>query len=43
MFVKDPSFSVCVAAGRKKISVGIASGSSSPDSTSGLSYQKEAD
>ncbi len=43
MFVNEPSFSVCVAAGRKKISVGISSGFSSPDSTSGLSYQNDAD
>ena len=43
MFVKEPSFSVCVAAGRKKISVGISSVRSSPDSISGLSYQKAAD
>ena len=43
MFVKEPSFSVCVAAGMKKISVGISSVFSSPDSISGLSYQNDAD
>ena len=43
MFVNEPSFSVCAAAGRKKISVGISSVFSSPDSISGLSYQKAAD
>ena len=42
MFVKEPSFSTWLAAGRKNTSVPICSGESSPDSTSGLSYQKEA-
>jgi hypothetical protein len=40
--VKEPSFSVWVEAGRKNTSVGICSGESSPDSTSGESYQKAA-
>ena len=43
MFVNEPSFSVCAAAGMKKTSVAISSGVSSPDSISGPSYQKEAD
>jgi hypothetical protein len=43
VFVNEPSFSVCAAAGRKKISVPISSVFSSPDSISGLSYQKAAD
>jgi hypothetical protein len=43
VFVNDPSFSVCAAAGRKKTSVAISSVFSSPDSISGLSYQNEAD
>ena len=42
MFVNEPSFSTCAAAGRKKTSVGISSVFSSPDSISGLSYQKDA-
>ena len=42
MFVKEPSFSVCAAAGMKKISVGISSVRSSPVSISGLSYQNDA-
>jgi hypothetical protein len=41
--VNEPSFSTCEAAGRKKISVGISSVRSSPDSISGESYQKAAD
>ena len=43
MFVNEPSFSVCAAAGRKKTSVPISSGFSSPDSISGPSCQKDAD
>ena len=43
MFVNEPSFSACDAAGRKKTSVGISRVTSSPDSISGLSYQKDAD
>ena len=42
MFVKDPSFSTWVAAGRKKTSVGICSVTSSPVSISGPSYQNAA-
>ena len=42
MFVNEPSFSTCAAAGRKKTSVGISSVFSSPDSISGLSYQNAA-
>ena len=43
MFVKEPSFSTCAAAGRKKTSVPHSSGRSSPVSTSGPSYQNVAD
>ena len=43
MFVNEPSFSVCVAAGRKKTSTGVVSGDISPVSTSGPSCQKDAD
>ena len=42
MLVKLPSFSVWVAAGRKKTSVAISCVRSSPVSISGASYQKEA-
>jgi hypothetical protein len=42
VLVNEPSFSTCEEAGRKKTSVGISSVFSSPDSISGLSYQKEA-
>ncbi len=43
MFVKQPSFSVWAAAGRKKTSVAMSSVRVSPDSISGLSYQNAAD
>ena len=43
MFVKQPSFSVCAAAGRKNTSVPMSSGRVSPASISGLSYQNAAD
>src|SRR5438270_5797930 len=42
VLVKHPSFSACPAAGRRKTSVPISSGFSSPRSTSGESCQKEA-
>jgi hypothetical protein len=42
VFVNEPSFSRCELAGRKKTSVPIVSGDTSPDSTSGLSYQNDA-
>jgi hypothetical protein len=42
VFVNEPAFSTCDAAGRRKTSVGIASVRSSPVSISGPSRQKEA-
>ncbi len=42
MLVNVPSFSVCEAAGRKKISVAICPGDVSPASISGESYQNDA-
>ena len=42
MLVKLPAFSVCAAAGRKKISVPISSGRISPDSISGPSFHQVA-
>ncbi len=42
MFVNEPSFSVCAAAGRKKTSVPTSSGFSSPVSISGPSFQNDA-
>jgi len=43
VFVNDPSFSVCVAAGRKKTSVPTSRVASSPVSISGPSFQNVAD
>ena len=42
VLVKQPSFSVCAATGRKKTSVPMFSVTSSPDSISGESFQNEA-
>lgn len=43
MLVKLPSFSVCVAAGRKNTSVPMSSVRISPDSISGPSFHQVAD
>ena len=43
VWVNVPSFSVCVAAGKKKTSVAMSSVFSSPDSISGPSFQNVAD
>ncbi len=43
VLVNEPSFSVCVAAGRKKISVPMSSVRNSPVSISGPSFQNVAD
>ena len=42
MLVKEPSFSVCAAAGRKNTSVPMSSVRSSPDSISGPSFHQVA-
>jgi hypothetical protein len=42
VFVNVPSFSVCVAAGKKKTSVAMSSGRTSPRSISGAVRQKSA-
>ena len=43
MLVNDPSFSVWAAQGKKKTSVGMSLGLTSPRSISGASRQKSAD
>jgi hypothetical protein len=43
VFVNEPSFSTCAAAGMRKTSVSMSSVRSSPDRTSGLSRQNVAD
>ena len=42
VLVKVPSFSMCVAAGIRKTSVAMSSGRTSPEATSGESFQNEA-
>src|SRR6266511_6496040 len=42
VFVNDPSFSVCAAAGKKKTSVAMSSGRTSPRRISGASFQNSA-
>ena len=43
MLVKEPSFSTYVAAGRKKTSVAMSCGFHSPSTTSGPSFQNDAE